>query len=389
MTRNTGKHLNILAVRNNYNRYNSLLLAFVTMSENFDVEVMYIEMLETFGPERILPIRKDDFYSMEDTKFVTRYRLSKQVVLKVLEEIDDKLEYPTNRNRPVSPLQQLLLTLRFYATGSFQIVSADLSGVSKSTVSRYIRKVSIAISSLASKYIQFPNHDERPQVIQDFYRIAHFPGVIGAIDCTHIPVISPGGHNAEIFRNRKGYFSINVQTICDSNLLIRNIVARWPGSSHDSYIFDNSEIRMKFETGRIRDCHLLGDNGYRLSNYLLTPFLNAENIGEENYNKAHIRTRNTVERQYGVWKRRFPALKLGLRTLTPTSLIIIVSTSVLHNIAIQTKEDEPPEDVPLHQYLQERRQIQAFEEVPLPPIETDFPAPPAAYRQRIVQAHFL
>ena len=59
-----------------------------------------------------------------------------------------------------------------------------------------------------------------------FYEIARFPGVIGAIDCTHIAIQSPGGDNAEQFRNRKGYFSINVQAVCGPDLRFHNVVAR-------------------------------------------------------------------------------------------------------------------------------------------------------------------
>lgn len=43
-------------------------------------------------------------------------------------------------------------------------------------------------------------------------------GVVGLIDFTHIPIISPGGDNAELFRNRKGFFPINMQAICDHEL---------------------------------------------------------------------------------------------------------------------------------------------------------------------------
>ena len=43
---------------------------------------------------------------------------------------------------------------------------------------------------------------------------------MGAIDCTHIKIPCPGGENAELFRNRKGYFSINVQAVCGPNLYI-------------------------------------------------------------------------------------------------------------------------------------------------------------------------
>jgi hypothetical protein len=40
-----------------------------------------------------------------------------------------------------------------------------------------------------------------------------FPRVIGAIDCTLIRIQSPGGEDADIFRSRKGFFAINVQTV--------------------------------------------------------------------------------------------------------------------------------------------------------------------------------
>ena len=48
------------------------------------------------------------------------------------------------------------------------------------------------------------------KVQEDFYALAGLPGIVGAIDCTHAPIIAPGADQAEIFRNRKGYFSINV-----------------------------------------------------------------------------------------------------------------------------------------------------------------------------------
>lgn len=45
-----------------------------------------------------------------------------------------------------------------------------------------------------------------------------------------------GGENAEIFRNRKGFMSLNVQAICAADTSIIDIVARWPGSSHDTQV---------------------------------------------------------------------------------------------------------------------------------------------------------
>lgn len=60
----------------------------------------------------------------------------------------------------------------------------------------------------------------------DFLSARNFPKVIGAIDCTHIKIQSPNSDIGEKFRNRKGFFSINVQAVCNSHMQFINIVAR-------------------------------------------------------------------------------------------------------------------------------------------------------------------
>ncbi|EZA47363.1 hypothetical protein X777_16257 [Ooceraea biroi] len=59
------------------------------------------------------------FEVLDELEFKMRFRLSKQTVLLILEQIREELVFLTNRNRAVSPTEQLLLTLRMYATGSF------------------------------------------------------------------------------------------------------------------------------------------------------------------------------------------------------------------------------------------------------------------------------
>ncbi|CAL1264792.1 unnamed protein product [Larinioides sclopetarius] len=76
------------------------------------------------------------------------------------------------------------------------------------------------------------------EISQEFYLKSGFPAVYGAIDCSHIPIMNPGGELAKVFRCRKGYFSLNVQTISDASLYIQDIVACWLGSTHDSTVFE-------------------------------------------------------------------------------------------------------------------------------------------------------
>lgn len=67
-----------------------------------------------------------------------------------------------------------------------------------------------------------------------------------------------GDHDGEIYRNRKSYFSINTQIVAGEDLKILDIVARWPGSTHDSTIFNSSQLRARFEGGQFQNAVLLG-----------------------------------------------------------------------------------------------------------------------------------
>lgn len=263
--------------------------------------------------------------------------------------------YESDRNNAVTPMNQLLIALRFYATGTFQLVVGDTFGLNRMTVCRTVHKVTHAIAGLRSKYIKFPvTSEERRDVMNGFYKRSKMPGILGAIDCTHVPIQSPGGDDAEIYRNRKGYFSINVQLVSDRNNYISDVVARWPGSVHDSTIFDNSRLRAELETRPVEG-YLIGDGGYACRRYLLTPLSNPVTNAEKAYNTAQIASRNCIERTNGILKRRFPALKYGMRLRIDHVLPVIVATVVLHNIAITVGEEEPPEDEQLESFVASKR----------------------------------
>ncbi|XP_064485838.1 putative nuclease HARBI1 [Ornithodoros turicata] len=303
--------------------------------EYFDEDLEDLHLSFQVQPSRYYPRDSTDpFVALNDKQFHDRFRLMKHTVYDLLLVIEKHLEFTSDRNSSVPPIRQLLICLRFYASGTFQIVIGDTSDISKSTVCRIIKRVSHVLASLSPLYMKFPStQDEKQRTMLGFYDIAGFPGVIGAIDCTHVAIQSPGGNTAELFRNRKGYFSINVQCVCDADLRITDIVARWPGATHDATIFDSSRIRAHLETNL--GGHLLGDAGYPCRPYLLTPLAAPNSVAEKRYQNKHVATRNTVERLFGVWKRRFPVLKMGLRLKIDTALAVIVATAVLHNIAQQ------------------------------------------------------
>lgn len=94
----------------------------------------------------------------------------------------------------------------------FQIVAGDLYHVSQFTICNVVRRVSDVLSDHLHRYIYFPENLQ--DIKRNFHAIDGFPGIIGCVDGTHIPIQCPQLERGEIFRNRKGRFSINVQVIC-------------------------------------------------------------------------------------------------------------------------------------------------------------------------------
>lgn len=297
--------------------------------------VDYIDYLLDAPIARVVRDRRDPFVIFSNSEFRERFGFSKDSFLSLLDLIGPYLEHDTDRNFALSPRLQLLCGLRIFRTGSYQLIAGDLINVHRTTAGRALNNVINGLLALKPLYITMPNTQEQcSEKKRAFYRLGGFPNAIGAIDCSHIKILCPPGDNNELFRNRKGFFSINAQFICDADMKIMNVVSRWPGSTHDARIWDNSVVAARFEAG-IYDGLLVGDSGYALSPCLMTPVLLPTTQGERRYNRAHILTRNIVERTFGVLKKRFQILEKGMRFNPAKCGNIIVASSVLHNFGIE------------------------------------------------------
>ena len=318
------------------------------MTSHFEMDglLRYRQLREYTYRRNIRQIRRlrDWFNSLEEydgEQFRLRFRFRKDSVVDLVKILDRDFQHQSRRDLPLTPMQQVLIALRFYATGIFKRVIGDLFGVSVFAACTVIHKVSRKIAKRKRQFLSLP--DDLTDTKRKFHDVAPFPGVIGAIDCTHVRIICPNKENAMAFINRKK-FSINVQAVCNSDAFVTNIVARWPGSTHDSRIFENSMIADKLREGTI-DGILVGDSAYACRSYLMTPMLKPKNPGEVRYNTTHRRTRFVTERCFGLLKRRFPCLHLGMRTALANTLVIIVTTAILHNFALMHREQDFDEEI--------------------------------------------
>lgn len=133
-----------------------------------------------------------------------------------------------------------------------------------------------------------------------------------------------------------------------------NVNARYPGATHDAAIWEVSTVHRhmerRYQEGE-RNTWLIGDSGYPLQPWLMTPIPDAlPGTPEERYTSRHISARNVIERAFGVLKNRFRCL-LKHRVLHYSHEMagrITYACVVLHNICRQNnvdllEDDEDPE----------------------------------------------
>ncbi|KAK0147678.1 putative nuclease HARBI1 [Merluccius polli] len=227
--------------------------------------------------------------------------------MELCRDLQPMLERETQRTKAIPVHIQLLSTLGLLATGTFQRETGDICGISQPTLSRIMPAVLDAFISLAPIYIQFP----------------------------------------------KGLHSINTQIICNANTSLLNVVARWPGGTHDSFILQNSSVGVHLQAGAVEDGWLIGDRGYPLKPWLMTPVANPRTPQEQHYNRVHARSRSVVERAIGLLKGRWLCLSSagGALQYKPEKVChIILACCVLHNLAIRhgfPLQESPRADEPM------------------------------------------
>lgn len=279
-----------------------------------------------FRKEKSYLERKD--ISCSDSKVLLRFESENVDYLSdhFLGETDE------TRGGALSSRQRMEIFLRFVSNTGFQTGVAHDFGVHHSTVSKTINSVADSIMKKVHLWIKFPSVLQEMEVARlewsDRFQI---PTVIGALDCTHVRIKKPTAFGDD-YINRKGFASLNVQVTCDSSEMITSVSAQWPGSVHDSRIWKQSSVYQIMSRFKGSFC-LLGDSGYGISPWLLTPFKKRDNREQEMFNVKHAKERVVIERVFGQLKQRFPLIGHKVKIALEKVPKIVVCCAVLHNIS--------------------------------------------------------
>lgn len=274
--------------------------------------------------------------------------MSKTTFTHLCDELRAKLTMTdTNMRKALDVEIQVAITLYYLADEGRYRKIANAFGISRSTVSVVVRRVTSAISILlGQKYIKLPSTPEEVEYLTSNYLKHHgFPQCIGAIDGTHVEIKQPM-ENYSDFINRKGKYSFNVQAACDFRYCFIDVVIKWPGSVHDARIFSNSTINYYLKTGHIPKqkkvivenepavpvC-ILGDLAYPLLPYLMKEFPSGgSSVAEQFFGYKLSSARMAIECAFGRLKGRFASLRRPMDVNITDLPKVIHACFILHNI---------------------------------------------------------
>ena len=198
----------------------------------------------------------------------------------------------------------------------------------------------------------FPTLQEKKHICEGYKRRSSIklPNIIGSIDGMLVWVKKPSLETSDDIRcgqvnfycSRKVKYGMNLQAICDHNLIFRWIDIRYPGSSSDYISWCTSklciDLEKKWSEMILPGCTLLGDSAYVKKPYMAVPIKKGKlQPYEDGYNCYLSQLRVTIECAFGVLVNRWSILRrplcFNLERIGP----LVMCLCRLHNFCIQKR----------------------------------------------------
>lgn len=215
--------------------------------------------------------------------------------------------------------------------------------MTKSSLSTaFVRNVT-AINKIAPSVIKWPHTAEMTKIGDKFKQIAGLDRVIGVIDGTYIRIDAPK-ENKQAYINRKGFYGVTLQAVCDSNLRFIDCFVGYPSSFPDITIFRNSVLYKYVSVNRHsffpNNQYILGDAAYPCMSWCVPPYLNNDRLSWQQmlFNSVHAQTRQTINRSFALLFGRFPRLKqlqMKMQSFVPAT---VMAACVLHNFCLDFED---------------------------------------------------
>jgi hypothetical protein len=270
--------------------------------------------------------------------------------------------------------------------GSSLLQCSEFFAIGKSTVSGVLRDVVHAINIEFRCEIAFPRGNRLLNVMREFEEFCGLPSVAGAIDGSHIHIRKLFVGPEDYFYFKSSSYTIQMQVVVDWKKRFLDIVVGMPSSTHDSCMLRRSSLYQMAESRTLFDGgisaggfspDLLGDAGYPLKQWLLTPYRDRpartghRSMLECLYNKRLSRGHSVVENALSILKQSFHEL-LDVINLHVTFVPdVVVCCCLLHKMLLG---QNPKEVARLLDILQQDGMLPEVNDDPI--VDTAHEAPP-------------
>ena len=228
-----------------------------------------------------------------DAQFKKTFHVSRQTFLYILSKIEGNLLRQTLTEEPISPVFRLAICLYRLSRGDYLYTIVEMVGRSRSTVGVVVSEVAeVIVDNLWEEHVSkhYPENEQQfKEKMLDMEERWQFPCCWAAIDGCHIPLKCPDGGLAACkeYHNFKNFYSIVLMGIVDAQYRFIWGSCGFPGNSHDSIIFQSTQLWADITEGQGippigKDIDgvtvpplVLGDSAFPFRTWLMKPFTNA------------------------------------------------------------------------------------------------------------------
>ncbi|XP_063786738.1 uncharacterized protein LOC134935846 [Pseudophryne corroboree] len=250
----------------------------------------------------------------------------------------------TNMRRAIPAEVRLAMTLwRLGSSCEYRTIER-IFGVSRSTICKIVRDVCEAVVSiLTPKFISVPQGDILEDILQGFEQRHGLPQLAGLIGAFHVAIRAPNEYAGQYF-NTKGWHSVVLQAVVDSDYCFWDLNVGCPGNLSNSQVLLASELYEWGTDGTLfpsfTRCvdgvevpiHLLGPRSYPLLPWLMTPFGEGSYPEYTELNKHFSSALNGTQVAFGRLKSRWRCLLKRNDTDLSFLPTLVAACCTLHNI---------------------------------------------------------
>jgi hypothetical protein len=278
--------------------------------------------------------------------FKRLYRMDRVAFERLCELVGTRSETTRRASCRLSVSAKVSMTLRWLAGGSYLDISMS-HFVSIPTFYFVIDQVIADFDNILTMRFRFDDAAYLQNCSDGFSRYGRSPlsGCAGAVDGIAIRIQEPARGsvpNPSTYYNRKGFFAIAVQAMCDHRYVFTFSSAISPGSTHDSIAFGMSSLSRLLsqnEGGLLQGYWIAADDAYVCRERLLTPWP-GRNLSRsmDSFNYWQSSARIHIEQAFGMLVARWGVLWRSLRVPIDKAGIIVIVCMKLHNFIIETFE---------------------------------------------------